>query len=117
MTSFDAAPREADWYYCAVITTPSGNTDYIDGYATGDKPDLAAFHEHSRCLHAWVAGMCYVSDEDVESIAATRHVECEKCEATYATRDANRFTVIEWQVLATPHGAHADQWAPETQEN
>lgn len=33
--------------------------------------------------HNWVAGMMYVSEEDVEDIARNRHVECEKCKMSY----------------------------------
>lgn len=33
--------------------------------------------------HSWVAGMMYVHEEDVASIARNRHVECEKCEISY----------------------------------
>jgi hypothetical protein len=36
-----------------------------------------------ECRHSWVAGMLYVSDEDLDTVAASRTVECEKCEAVY----------------------------------
>lgn len=36
--------------------------------------------------HLWVAGMCYVADEDVSEVAKTRSVECERCETKYAER-------------------------------
>lgn len=43
---------------------------------------------NSECLHAWVAGMMYVHEEDLDSTARERAewggtVECEKCEMTY----------------------------------
>jgi hypothetical protein len=37
-----------------------------------------------RCRHVWVAGMMYVHDEDVESVAAVRPVECERCEVPFS---------------------------------
>lgn len=33
--------------------------------------------------HTWVAGIMRVHDEDVESVAAVRPVECERCEYVY----------------------------------
>ena len=36
--------------------------------------------------HRWVAGMMYVHDEDVESVAAVRPVECERCEYVYQVK-------------------------------
>ena len=33
--------------------------------------------------HAWVGGMCYLSDEDVEEAAKHRPVHCERCGAQY----------------------------------
>lgn len=33
--------------------------------------------------HEWVAGMMCVDSEDVDSVAANRHVECAQCEAIY----------------------------------
>lgn len=35
--------------------------------------------------HSWVAGMMNVHSEDVESVAAVRPVECERCEYVYQT--------------------------------
>lgn len=35
--------------------------------------------------HSWVAGMMVVDPEDLATIAATRMVECEKCEYIYPT--------------------------------
>lgn len=105
-TRFGVSPQEADWYFAAVIDV-HGETDYIDGYAAGDEPTQDGFLADRRCRHTWVAGMCYVHDEDVESVAAVRHVECEKCETSYADRDRPRYDVLEWECQATPHGAHA----------
>lgn len=34
------------------------------------------------CLHSWTAGMMYVHDADLETVAAARTVECERCELT-----------------------------------
>jgi len=39
--------------------------------------------EPADCLHSWVAGMMVVAEEDLDTVAAIRPVECEKCEATY----------------------------------
>ncbi len=110
-TRFDVDPQQADWYWCLGIDL-FGETDYVDGYAAGDRPTLADIQNHKRCRHSWTAGMMYVHDEDVEYVAKnaapSQPVECEKCEATYAQRDRDPFKVLEWEVRATPHGAHAD---------
>lgn len=49
--------------------------------------DVADLGEQVRpgvdCSHVWVAGMCYVDDEDVAAIAAIRPVSCEKCDSVY----------------------------------
>lgn len=37
------------------------------------------------CDHVGVAGMMYVHAEDLDYVAATRLVECEKCDATYSS--------------------------------
>jgi len=108
---FGVAPSEADWYYCAVVNTHYGETDYVDGYATGDEPTVDALRESMRCEHSWVAGMCYVSTEDIPlAIEEGWRLECERCDSTYANRDAlPRLDVLEWQVSATPRGQHAEQ--------
>jgi hypothetical protein len=36
--------------------------------------------QSAPCRHSWVAGMMYVHDEDLVTIAAMRPVECERCE-------------------------------------
>jgi hypothetical protein len=36
-----------------------------------------------ECRHSWVAGMMNVHDEDLDTVAKVRKVECEKCEAVY----------------------------------
>jgi hypothetical protein len=41
--------------------------------------------DQDTCLHAWVAGMMYVHEEDLEYVAAARQVECEKCEKIYVS--------------------------------
>lgn len=38
----------------------------------------------SECRHSWVAGMMYVADEDLETVAAMRSVTCEYCDAEYS---------------------------------
>lgn len=43
----------------------------------------AARNAKTECAHVWVAGMCYVDDEDVAAVAATRPVRCEKCDNAY----------------------------------
>lgn len=100
-TTFDVAPSDATWYYCAIIDL-YGETDYVDGYASGDKPTRATLQEHSKCRHTWVAGMMYVHDEDVETVAAERHVSCEKCDASWSQRDRNPLKILEWEVKAIP---------------
>lgn len=116
-TTFDVDPQQADWYYCAVIKV-FGETDYVDGYASGDEPTQEGLQEYSRCRHVWMGGMCYVDDEDVEAVAAEARVECERCDATYHTRNDRRFVkplkILEWEVKATPHGKHSDKWVPAT---
>jgi len=102
---FGVSPQQADWYFCAVIDL-HGETDYVDGYTAGDKPTQEDLQHNHRCRHSWVAGMMYLSDDDAEAIAATRKVECEKCERIYADRDRERYTILEWTCEATPHGAH-----------
>lgn len=39
--------------------------------------------ETEECRHSWVAGMIYVADEDLDTVAANRPVKCEYCDATY----------------------------------
>lgn len=48
----------------------------------------------TQCLHAWVAGMMYVHEEDLEATARDRAewggtVECEKCDMIYAPGQDN----------------------------
>jgi hypothetical protein len=45
-TRFDVAPSEADWYYCAIVDR-AGETDYIDGYAKGERPSARSFRKHT----------------------------------------------------------------------
>lgn len=96
VTRFGADPNTADWYYCAVIER-FGETDYVDGYATGERPTRTALQDYSRCLHQWEAGMMIVDDEDAESVAATRPVNCGKCDRSYADRDKNPLKIIEFK--------------------
>jgi hypothetical protein len=35
------------------------------------------------CGHSWVAGMMHVAVEDLDTVASTRSVLCEKCDAVY----------------------------------
>lgn len=109
-TRFGVAPSEADWYYCATYAF-HGETDYIDGYATGEAPTVEALRESMRCTHSWTAGMCYVSEEDIPTaVEEGWRLECERCDSTYANRDAlPRLDVLEWEVSATPHGSHTQQ--------
>ncbi len=100
-TAFDVPPNTADWYYCAIIDR-HGETDYVDGYATGDKPTRTALQEHSRCAHSWEAGMMAVDGADVEAVAAARPVECGKCGCTYSQRDHKPLKILEWTVNPTP---------------
>jgi hypothetical protein len=58
--------------------------DYEDCASMGFDPDeyheaYASYYDDD-CNHRWVAGMCYVHDEDVASVAETRSVTCEKCD-------------------------------------
>lgn len=98
---FGVPPNEADWYYCAVIDK-FGETDYIDGYAAGAKPTRAALQDKWRCTHSWVAGMMRVHDEDVESVAASRPVDCQKCHRPYSERNRLPMKIIEWEVKRIP---------------
>lgn len=34
----------------------------------------------AECLHEWVAGICVVNDQDLQSVVNERDVECDKCE-------------------------------------
>jgi hypothetical protein len=38
-----------------------------------------------ECQHVYVAGMMYVSDEDLAAVSAMRLVECERCDWTSET--------------------------------
>lgn len=107
-TDYTVRPSDAQWYYVAEIDL-FGETDYIDGYASGDAPTLNGFQESRRCRHAWVAGMMYVDDEDVEAVNAVRPVECEACGRSYAERDKLPLSVLGWTVtpIGTPAGAEA----------
>lgn len=106
-----AVPSRADWYW-SVVFVSHGETDYVDGYASGDRPTLADVQEYMRCRHEWVAGMCYVADEDAESVAAVRPLSCEKCDRPYSLRDALPLpNVVEFNAEATPHGRHAGEAA------
>lgn len=49
---------------------------------------------NTECLHAWVAGMMYVDEQDLDWVARARAkwgetVECEKCDMTYAPGQDN----------------------------
>ena len=77
----------------------------MDGYATGDRPTLVEFREHYECRHSYVAGMMCVSDEDLEYVAKSRTVECERCDHVYGT-PVEPIKVLEWETAPTPHGAH-----------
>lgn len=33
--------------------------------------------------HSWIVGMMYVHNDDLESVATRRRVECERCEYVY----------------------------------
>jgi hypothetical protein len=110
-TRFDVAPAQADWYFCAIIDR-HGETDYVDGYASGARPTRTALQDHKRCRHSWVAGMMHVHDEDVESVAATRAVTCDKCDCRYVDRNARPFKIIEWEVKRTPRGLRLEICQP-----
>jgi hypothetical protein len=55
--------------------------DYEDRNSYPDDPDIPDYPD--ECLHSWVSGMMYVNDEDLDTVAQTRTVECEKCEMVY----------------------------------
>jgi hypothetical protein len=42
--------------------------------------------DQQECQHAWVAGMMYVHEEDLDYVAQVRQVECEKCELIYQSQ-------------------------------
>lgn len=101
----NVAASDADWYYCAVVERPWGETDYVDGYAAGARPTLEEFQTHNKCNHEYVAGMMVVNSEDLESISSSRKVECQQCDHVYGTPE-KPIKVIEWETAPTPHGAH-----------
>ncbi len=113
-TRFNVPPSEAEWYYCATVDL-HGETDYIDGYAAGVKPTRTAFQEASRCNHTWIAGMMHVHSEDVESVAAIRPVECERCDRPYSRRNENPYKILEWEVKPTPNNPKYRGPSPEPQ--
>lgn len=100
-----ANPPDADWYYSATIVVDSfGETDSIDGYAVGDKPTLHDFQEwHGQGSlghnHSWTAGMVYVHDEDLETVAKERPVTCEVCDLVYGHKP-KPIKVLDWEVTA-----------------
>lgn len=105
-TVYGVAPNESDWYYCANIDRFDGETDYMDGYATGDRPTITSWTASLECApHSWVGGMMYVSDEDLDAVSAVREVTCERCDTVYGKAWRPSFKVIEWQVKATPSRA------------
>lgn len=50
---------------------------------------LAEDNDARKCRHTWVGGMCFVHDEDAESVNAERvanglkPLECQNCDAAY----------------------------------
>lgn len=41
-TSWNVAPNESQWYWCAIVEDANGETDYCDGYTSGsDEPEQA----------------------------------------------------------------------------
>lgn len=96
-TTFVTSTQNAEFYWCATINL-FGETDYTDGYAIGDEPTQDDVQEACRCHHSWTAGMMMVHDEDVESVAELRDVNCEKCDKSYADRDALPLDIIEFEV-------------------
>jgi hypothetical protein len=110
-TTFGVAPKQADWAYCLIVDI-DGETDYFDGYAIGEKPTVESATYHHSCHHSWVAGMMVVNEEDLDCISELRTVTCERCDAVYGSDIKPAFTVLEFEVGATPHGKHAAQWVP-----
>jgi len=100
-TRFGVAPNESSWYYCAIVDYGAGETDYLDGYATGERPTRTALRKFTACSHSWVAGIMVVHVEDVESVSATRPVTCEKCDTVYGRPARKLYTILEWEVKAT----------------
>lgn len=49
------------------------------------------------CRHRWVAGMMYVHDEDLVSVARVRNVECERCEEVVGpgTSEADLYAYLD----------------------
>ena len=105
-TTYGVAPNTADWYYCAVVDYGTGDSDHIDGYATGPRPTVRGLRAHTACRHSWVSGMCKVHEEDLESVSASRPVTCERCDLVYGCKPKPLFQVLEWEVKATPQGAY-----------
>lgn len=52
---------------------------YEERYHFADDDSDADYAEPQHD-HTWVAGMMYVADEDLATVAANRKVECEDCE-------------------------------------
>lgn len=64
------------------VTAPTLSTDSVPGTTyLHIVPDT-----EEECRHVWVAGMIYVADEDLDTVAAIRPVKCEKCDSLYARR-------------------------------
>jgi len=110
-TTFGVNPQTADWYYCLIVEM-LGETDYLDGYATGKRPTRATAKEAHQCRHSWVAGMMYVHEEDLDTVSAERPVTCEQCDAVYGRRNPPLFKVLEFEVNATPQGAYSHLHKP-----
>ena len=83
-TEFRVAPNQSDWYYTVNVTDSYGESSYIDGYASGDEPDIESVIASLECTpHRWVAGIMAVDSEDLDSVAAVREVTCEACDLVY----------------------------------
>lgn len=65
--------------------TPPGSVVSISYRAelTAQEIVHAWLQSGAECGHAWVAGLVYVDDEDLATVARDRQVSCQECGLTY----------------------------------
>jgi hypothetical protein len=97
--TFGVLPEVADWHYCLCVVI-HGDTEekFLDGFVAGDKPTEEEATEYHSCTHSWVAGMMYVHDDDLDTVAETRAVICEDCDMKYGEETAE-FIVRQFEVV------------------
>ena len=60
----------------------------LDCHAMISNDESAVAPTGGACRHSWVAGIMRVHDEDLDTVASMRRVECEHCEAVYVSGGA-----------------------------